>query len=346
MVHVSRVPRICMESSAKIAQMKKLFLQSGVLGIVFGLSMVTAPAASAYSITNSQNLRQADQALFDTFNSHVNRERLALDENILPEIFADSLRWDGISSSIDVIFINEGAGHRNQLFFSLNKEESLEILFEDIASTQSILPESAGAIAWKESKIQEVGDAIAALELELENSTELTQEELDAKRVTLTQKQNELKWRTDSLTKEKTLGNDGVGSMLLGDGKSINDLSGDVSIDFFIKANGARNANGKIYGADPEANADGLQHVVARELKQGDDNWVLLGFEDLYGPHNSEGGHSDRDFNDVVIAVRGVVGQSVNQPEDVPEPTTILGFLVMGALGVVGSRRRQCSSAS
>lgn len=255
--------------------MKGTFLRTSLLVAATLATSLAATEAQAFTISGGGNLKAADAELFNLFNGSVNNERLAMDENNLPELFSDSLKWDGIAGSVDVFFINEGAGYRNQLLFSLNDGQK-NMLFDDIASPESILANSNGPLK-------------------------------------------------------------------LGDGKAIGDLSGNIGIDFFVKANGKNNSNGNVYGADVNQNADGLQHVIAREFKQGDDNWVLLGFEDLYGAHYSEGGRSDRDFNDVVIAVRGVTGDRVDgtTSTEVPEPMATLGLVMVGAVGATTLRRRQ-----
>ncbi len=254
--------------------MQKFLFKTCLIGAA-SVSFLFASNAHA-AVTDAVNLRTEDSELFDLFNGTVNTERLALDEHTLPELFADSLQWDGLASTIDVYFINEGAGYRNQLLYSTNGGEQ-SMLFNDIASKESILKNNDGPLK-------------------------------------------------------------------LGDGKSISGLSGNVGIDFFLKANGAKNSNGKVYGADAESNADGLQHVVAREFQTDDDNWVLLGFEDLFGVHTSLGGKSDRDFNDTVIAVRGVVGNRTDDPQEVPEPVASVGLLLMGALGLSQTRRRKAET--
>ena len=255
--------------------MNKTFFASCLLAASSFSLLTTVEAQAATTVSDALNLREEDSALFDMFNDTVNTERLALDEYTLPELFAESLQWDGLSSSIDVYFINEGAGYRNQLSFSANGATP-SMLFDDIASPESILKNNNGPLS-------------------------------------------------------------------LGDGKSITGLTGSVDIDFFLKADGAKNANGNIYGADASQNADGLQHIVAREFQTDTDNWVLLGFEDLYGVHTSKGGWSDRDFNDTVIAVRGLTGNRVN-PEEVPEPMAAVGLIFVGALGLTQKRRQQTAA--
>ena len=82
-------------------------------------------------------------------------------------------------------------------------------------------------------------------------------------------------------------------AMKLGDGANLGTFDGYTAFDFLIKSNGARNANGNIYGVDAEQNADGLQHVIAYEYfdEVKEESWIVLGFEDLYGAHYDEGGH-------------------------------------------------------
>ncbi|MBE9063272.1 DUF4114 domain-containing protein [cf. Phormidesmis sp. LEGE 11477] len=320
--------------------MKNPFLRIGLLAAT-SFSLLTATGAKAETITESTNLREANVELFDLFNGLVNAERLALDETNLPELSADSLYWDQIGSDIDVFFINEGAGYRNQLLYSMNGGEQT-LLFEDIASTESIRRETARQIRKAENQIAKLGAAIADLKGEIESGT-LTEQEQANKERQLANKQARYLERTESLVVEKTLGDNGVGTMKLGDGKSIGGLSGEIAFDFFLKQDGARFADGDIYGADPTANADGLQHLVARELQYEGDNWVLLGFEDLYGPHTDDGGTSDRDFNDVVLAVRGLQGDRPDTVK-VPEPMSVAGLLVFGAMGLAQTRRRQNAS--
>ncbi len=78
-------------------------------------------------------------------------------------------------------------------------------------------------------------------------------------------------------------------------------------------------------------NPDGLQHAVGYNYTDGEGtDWLILGFEDLYGPQS---GVSDRDFNDVVFAVRGASAQ------DVPEPGMMLGIVGVAA-GLLKLRKK------
>ncbi|PSN20254.1 hypothetical protein C7271_03150 [filamentous cyanobacterium CCP5] len=107
-----------------------------------------------------------------------------------------------------------------------------------------------------------------------------------------------------------------------------------------IKANGFNTQSGKVYGSKAANNPDGLEHLIAvnyfDQVEQV--NYVVLGYEDLFGPKKSGG--SDRDFNDVVFAVRGI---QEGTPTDVPEPSIVLGLMV-GFYGLNRLRRRQADS--
>ncbi|MGD1852011.1 MAG: DUF4114 domain-containing protein [Cyanophyceae cyanobacterium] len=248
-------------------QFKKLLLSATAIA---GIAAIAAPA-------NAMSLKSDEYGnLFDTFNGMVNSERLQLEDSeiALKELDVESLRWDKGADGVDVFFINEGAGYRNQLFYSANGG-NLSMIFDDIASTESVLANHDGPLA-------------------------------------------------------------------LGDGVSLGAFSGNTSLDFVIKANGKNNSNGRLYGADATKNADGLQHVIAYEYfdETTGEDWVVLGFEDLYGVHTDQGGWSDRDFNDVVVAVRGVTGDRLDEVADVPEPSAMFGLLGLG-LGMWQVKRRK-----
>ena len=189
------------------------------------------------------NLRQQDEDLYDIFNAMVNHEGLRIGDSDLTLLDADSLFWNGLEA-VEVYFINEGAGYRNQLLFTAN-DSPMEFIFNDVSSA-----ESQGA------------------------------------------------WGGDALD--------------LGDGVSLGTFDGDIQLDFLIRSDGYNNSNNPIYGANASCNADSLEHVIAYEYTDSvtDENWVVIGFEDLYGTYES--GDSDRDFNDVVIAVRGIQGTQQN----------------------------------
>jgi len=116
-----------------------------------------------------------------------------------------------------------------------------------------------------------------------------------------------------------------------------------TAIELILNADGS---DKYVYSTDEDKNVDGLQHVVGYNYNDGVDDWLILGFEDLYGELGASGAdgsnpgfnnqNSDRDFNDVVIALRGVTTK-----EAVPEPGMMLG---LGALATVGALRRRKSA--
>jgi hypothetical protein len=104
-------------------------------------------------------------------------------------------------------------------------------------------------------------------------------------------------------------------------------------------------------------NIDGLQHAVG----YGIGDFLLLGKEDLYGDLWAKGQdaktgkwneNSDRDFNDVVVAVKlgeKNISRLVKESNSVksastPEPTAALPMVVIGAFGLMGLRRRKAAA--
>ncbi|NEO37562.1 MAG: DUF4114 domain-containing protein [Moorea sp. SIOASIH] len=81
------------------------------------------------------------------FNDIVNPERVRIDQLDLPEIDFDNLRWESGANDVEVFFINEGAGFRNQLFYSVDGGNIKEIVFDDVSSPLSILPNGDGPLA-------------------------------------------------------------------------------------------------------------------------------------------------------------------------------------------------------
>lgn len=233
--------------------------------LIAGL-MATAATTTALGIAQPAHALSLRPELWDTFNSMVNKERQSLADSTLPLLNANSLYWDGVDP-VKVFFINEGAGYRNQLFFSANGGSS-EMIFEDVSSPDSILANWDGPLA-------------------------------------------------------------------LGEGRNLGSFEGETQLDFSIKANGYNNANGNVYGSNAADNPDGLEHLIAFEYfdEVEKKNYVVLGFEDLYG---TKANGSDRDFNDVVFAVSGI--QQGAPAADVPEPSILLGLIV----GVGGFLKLRC----
>ncbi|MBT9311769.1 DUF4114 domain-containing protein [Leptothoe kymatousa] len=119
------------------------------------------------------------------------------------------------------------------------------------------------------------------------------------------------------------------GSMSLGEGYKIGDVSEGDTLDFFL-----RNGPGNVFdslAASETANADGLQHVSTYQHN----DFLVLAYEDLYG-----GG--DEDYNDVVIAVRGLKDTEITEADaaDVPEPSAALALLGLSFAGKLLKRKQ------
>lgn len=245
--------------------------------VAAGLAVLTCGIGTAQA--QEVNLRDTNPDLFNTFNSMVNSERLAMDESVaqLMEIDPQTLRWMTGVAPLEVYFINEGAAYRNMLSFAVNGGEQQSI-FSDVSSTESVLSEQDGALR-------------------------------------------------------------------LGDGKVLGTFEGDTQIDFFLTQAGRRadgsTWTGATFGTQAAANPYGLQHFIVKSYFDvvAQEHWLLMGIEDLVGEYDPTGKGSDRDFNDAVFAVRGLIGTPVaNNP--VPEPTTLLGLLGVAALGASRLRRK------
>ena len=132
---------------------------------------------------------------------------------------------------------------------------------------------------------------------------------------------------------------DSDGPLKKGDGVKLGNIAAGTQLDFWLKANG-KNGGQNIFGTKTEANGDGLQHVVAYAYE----NYVMLGFEDLWGVKGASGGknqRSDRDFNDAVFVLDIGKDNVQNLIKPVPEPTVTLGLIGVGVAGVLLRRRRQ-----
>ena len=137
------------------------------------------------------------------------------------------------------------------------------------------------------------------------------------------------------------------GSLNVGDYVDLGKLASGTQLNFLLRANGDRpNDPGatnpttglkNIYGTDATQNPDQLDHVVAYSL---DNRYLLIGFEDLFGPKGSTAGGNldaiaDRDFNDVVFAV------DFGKVAAVPEPTSAIALLGAGVVGMLKLRRQK-----
>ncbi|WP_035986218.1 DUF4114 domain-containing protein [Leptolyngbya sp. KIOST-1] len=260
-------------------------LEAGLAAAAMSVSIVaTAPAHAqlpAASLSPEQfstelgfdNLKSLNllepSATLEELKKLINNEANALSQSFLSQYQLDTskLFWNGVDP-VEVYFINEGAGYRNQLFFTakdLNGNQTGGgMIFEDVSSPFSKLSEKDGPL-------------------------------------------------------------------VLGQGVSLGGFVGPTQLDFMIKSNG-KNGGTTMLGTNAAANPFGLQHVVAFQHK----DWIILGFEDIVG-----GG--DRDYNDVIFAVRGIQ-HGAPPAADVPEPSALLGMVVLGVGGFTTLRRRKLSA--
>ncbi|HSM80415.1 MAG TPA: DUF4114 domain-containing protein [Nodosilinea sp.] len=203
-------------------------------------------------------------ATLEELKKLINNEANALSQSFLAQYQLDTskLFWNGVDP-VEVYFINEGAGYRNQLFYTAT--------------------DGAGGLTGSGKIFDDISSA-------------------------------------DSKLSEKN------GPLTLGQGVSLGGFVGATQLDFLIKSNG-KNGGSTMLGTNAAANPYGLQHVVAFQHN----DWTILGFEDIVG-----GG--DLDYNDVIFAVRGI--QEGAPAADVPEPSALLGLLVLGIGGFTTLRRR------
>lgn len=148
------------------------------------------------------------------------------------------------------------------------------------------------------------------------------------------------------ISSSEAIGNWGGNALDLGDGVNIGTIKGGTQLDFWLRADGLKlGNNANIFGTQTNSNLDKLQHVVAYAYN----NYILLGFEDLYGGLRATGTdpltgkkneNSDRDFNDVVMVV-DIGKANVRDLMGVPEPSITLALVGMGVAGAMGLRRRQ-----
>lgn len=105
-------------SIMKIDIKKPLLVATAVLASSF---MAAEAQAFTFTKTNATNLAEQNQALFDFFKSNVNKESKALADTQLKPLDAAGLMFD-TSETVEIYFIHEGAGYKNQLLFSANGE--------------------------------------------------------------------------------------------------------------------------------------------------------------------------------------------------------------------------------
>ena len=127
----------------------------------------------------------------------------------------------------------------------------------------------------------------------------------------------------DDIASPSSLIPEADGPLALGEGKQLGAFANGTILDLFLDAGGNR------YGIDPNDNPDGEAHITAYDAGE----FLLLGFEDRSGKLN------DRDFNDVVIAIKGLTNLE-DDAAAVPEPAGTAAILGMGVLGLIRLRRR------
>jgi hypothetical protein len=254
------------------------------------LTLAALSVLSLLSVSEKAEAASLRGDLLTTFSNLVQKERVAFDELALPKLNASSLYWDGKTNNVEVFFIDEGAGFKNQLMFTANGGP-LEMIFDNISSTQSTISESDGVLS-------------------------------------------------------------------LGQGQALRTFTDPTQLSFFIRSNGF-NGGQNIYGDDAHTNmtlggqtvnSDGLTHLIAYDYFDTVEkvNYTIVGFEDLWGTLGATGGKnqgSDRDFNDVVFAIKGLStsnpsGNPSGNPSEVPEPSALLGLLGVAVLGGIQLKRQ------
>jgi len=147
------------------------------------------------------------------------------------------------------------------------------------------------------------------------------------------------------ISSAESVGAWGGDALNLGDSVDLGLVKAGTQLDFWLRADGLnRGRNANIFGTQTADNPDGLQHVVAYAYN----NYLLLGFEDLYGERGATGidpttgkanEQSDRDFNDAVFVI-DLGEDNIRELVDVPEPSSALALLGAGLLGMISLRRR------
>ena len=95
---------------------------------VSGLMAAEAQAVT-FAKTTAENLGSQNQELLKFFQDNVNGERQALADSELKPLDATGLLFD-TSESVEVYFIDEGAGYKNQVLFSADGQ-SPEMIIEN-----------------------------------------------------------------------------------------------------------------------------------------------------------------------------------------------------------------------
>lgn len=267
------------------------------MSMVAPASAQTLPSASLSPTEFSQELgfrNLKDMSLLEpsetlsAVRALVKGESNALSSDFLGryQLDASKLFWNGVDP-VEVYFINEGAGYRNQLIYSAtdgggNPVQS-GMIFNDVSSPFSILSNSNGPLV--------LGQGVSL---------------------------------------GKFVGPTQLSFSIISDGFNLAKPGPTATASQIAKYE--REVARRTLGGDPTKNVDGLQHIVAFQHNE----WTILGFEDIIG-----GG--DRDYNDVVFAVRGI--QQGPPAADVPEPAAVISLIVVGLGGLTTLRRKATSEA-
>ncbi|MBP0032828.1 MAG: DUF4114 domain-containing protein [Roseofilum sp. Belize BBD 4] len=149
----------------------------------------------------------------------------------------------------------------------------------------------------------------------------------------------------NDISSAEAVGNWGGDALDLGDWVSLGTITAGSNLDFALRADGYCRDNQETcnylgydatYYTDNSLNptssatGEGLQQVVSYVLDQ---RYIIMGWEDI------NGNWADNDFNDVLFVVDIGEGNARNLV-DVPEPSSVLGLLALGAVAGLVNRRR------
>lgn len=116
-----------------------------------GAAAIAVVSASVLSAAPAEAFPKLSFEDWSYFNSYVQEERVPFTNLELQQAQADSLLLRNGADPLEVFFINEGAGFRNQLLFSANGGP-LQMIFEDVSSPDSILRNSDGPLSLGEGR--------------------------------------------------------------------------------------------------------------------------------------------------------------------------------------------------
>lgn len=126
------------------------------------------------------------------------------------------------------------------------------------------------------------------------------------------------------------------GTLHQGDSVNLGTFAAGTSLNFLLKTDHWHVGSPSVYSTSG-SNPDGLQHALGYLFEN---RYLLVGFEDLYGPLGGQGNgnqNSDRDFNDTVL----VIDMGKGLTKSVPEPSATLALAGVAAAGVFSLRRRR-----